>query len=147
MAKNTRNNTINLHILWIHTFWKVNKFLTLSFVFMKIKNCCHGNHHTFQLFQSGSNRFENLKVFNFDLIVRGEFPGYQFQGRKCNLKRHLENQICKNIRFIWNRAKITATFSGTYVLNIESSENLSPKKEQQILWNVFGFKYYLGVSN
>ena len=118
----------------------------LSFVFMKIKNCCRGNHHTFQLFQSGSNRLENLKFFSFDLIVREEFQRYQFQARKCNLKRHLENQICKNIRFISNRAKITATFSGTYVLNIESSENLSPKKEQQILWNVFGFKYYLGVS-
>ena len=127
-AKNTRNNTIDLFILYIYTFWKVFKCLMLSFVFMKIKTCCHGYHHSLKVFQSGSNHRENLKFFNLDLIVWGEFQWYQFQGRKYNLKRHLENQICKNIRFISNRANITATFSGTYVWNIKSSENRSPKK-------------------
>ena len=100
----------------------------LSYVFMKISNCCHGDHLSFKLFQSGSNRRDNLKFFNFDLILRGEYQRYQFQGKKYNLKRHLENQICKNIRFISNKVKITATFSETYVLNIKSSENRSPKK-------------------
>ena len=107
-AKKTRNNTLDLFILYIYTFCKVNKFLMLSFV----KNCCHEDHHSLNMFQSGSNRRENLKFFNFDLIVRGEFQRYQFQGRKYNLKRHLENQICKNIRFISNGANLQLHFPG-----------------------------------
>ena len=97
-----------LYFIYIYTFCKVNKFLMLSFV----KNCCHGDHHSLKVFQSGSNRRENLKIFNFDLIMWGEFQRYQIQGRKYNLKRHLENQICKNIRFISNGANLRLHFPG-----------------------------------
>ena len=132
IAKKTRNNTLDLFILYIYTFCKVNIFLMLSFV----KNCCHGDHHSIKVFQSGSNRRENLKFLNFVLIVRGEFKRYQFQGRKYNLKRHLEKQICKNTRFIPNRAKSTAKFW------IWSSEKTGLPKNNKKLWIVFGSKCY-----
>ena len=55
--------------------------------------CFHENRKLlpfFKLFQKGSNSCGNLRFFNFDIILPGEYQKYQFQRKKCNFKTYFE---------------------------------------------------------
>ena len=70
-------------------------------------------------------------------------------GEKVKYKKAFGKPFLKNIRFISNRDKITATFSVTCVLNRRSSENWSLKKKTTTncgLYLVLNMLFTVGAS-